>query len=110
MDTSVGGSGRGPDVAVALQALEVDATRWTAAARDLRGAAEVAAGQVLAEEAFSFAGREVAATYEALRGRTAALLREGAANFDAVATALRDSARAYAAQEAARAAELRGPR
>ncbi len=99
------GPGR-PDVAVALGALEADAVRWTAAAADLRAAAAAAAGQVLGAAQFSFAGREAAAAYEALRSRTAALLGQGADNLDAVAAALRAAAAAYAAGEAAGAERL----
>ncbi len=97
-----------PDLAVALGALEADAVRWTAAAADLRAAAAAAAGQVLGAAQFSFAGREAAAAYEALRSRTAVLLTEGADNLDAVAAALRASAAAYAADEAAAAQRLGG--
>jgi DNA-binding NarL/FixJ family response regulator len=109
-----GGPAR-PDVAVSLRALESDAVRWTDAAADLRAAAAAAAGQVLDASAFSFAGREVATAYEALRSRTASLLTAGADNLDAVAAALRAGAAAYAADEAAAAARLRaadagGPR
>jgi hypothetical protein len=89
------------DVAVALDALESDAVRWTDAAAQLRAAATAASAQVLPPGAFSFAGGEVAAAYERLRGRTAVLLREGAENLDAVAAALRTSAAAYAASDAA---------
>jgi hypothetical protein len=98
----------GPDVAVALRALESDATRWTDAAAALREAATVAVAQVLDPGTFSFAGREVAEAYEALRSMTATLLVEGADNFDAVAAALRESARAYAADEAAGAHRMGG--
>ena len=90
----------GPDLAVALDALESDAVRWTDAAAQLRAAAAAAAGQVLAASAFSFAGGQVAAAYEELRSRTAALLRDGADNLDAIAVALRAGAAAYAAREA----------
>ena len=114
MDNQASEGGR-PDVAVSLHALESDAVRWNDAAADLRAAAAAAAGQVLAASAFSFAGREVATAYEALRSRTAMLLSEGADNLDAVAAALRAGAGAYAAEEAAaaerlRAAEGGGPR
>ena len=81
------GSGR-PDVTASLHALESDAVRWNDAAADLRAAAAAAADLVLGAGAFSFAGREVAAAYEALRSRTAVLLTEGADNLDAVAAAL----------------------
>jgi hypothetical protein len=106
---------RRPEVVVALAALESDATRWADAAAQLRLAAEAAAGQALPAGAFSFAGREVAVAYEELRRRTATLLGEGADNFDAVAAALRASAAAYAASDAAQAQRLRtvdgrGPR
>lgn len=100
------GPGR-PDVAVSLRALESDAVRWDDAAAGLRAAAAAAAGQVLAESAFSFAGREVAVAYEALRSRTAQLLTDGADNFDAVAAALRAGAASYAADEAAAVERLR---
>ena len=105
------GPGR-PDVTASLQALESDAMRWNDAAADLRAAA---ADLVLGAGAFSFAGREVAGAYEALRSRTAMLLAEGADNLDAVAAALRAGAAAYTAEEAAAARRLRdagreGPR
>lgn len=100
----------GPDVAVALDALESDAVRWADAAAGLRGAAAAAGAQVLEPGAFSFAGREVARAYEALRSRTAALLSEGADNLDAVATALRAAAAAYSAAEAAGTHRMEGPR
>ena len=100
----------GPDVAVALRALESDAARWTDAAVVLREAATTAAGQVLDPGAFSFAGKDVADAYEALRRLTTTLLSEGADNFDAVAAALRASATAYADDEAAGAHRLAGPR
>jgi Skp family chaperone for outer membrane proteins len=108
MDDEVteGQSGR-PDVVVAAGALESDAVRWTGMAADLRAAAATAAGQVLSTSAFSFAGREVAAAYDALRARVATLLAEGAENLDAVAAALRAGAAAYTAEEAAAAARLR---
>lgn len=104
-----------PDVTVSRDALEADARRWTDAAADLRAAAAAAQRQVLATSAFSFAGREVATAYDALRRRTATLLAEGADNLDAVAAALRAGAEAYAADEAAAADRLRaagreGPR
>ena len=50
----------GPDVAVALQALESDARRWTDAAVTLRGAADAVAAQALDPGVFSFAGADVA--------------------------------------------------
>ena len=61
---------------------------------------------MLPAAAFSFAGAEVAAVYEALRSRTATLLAEGAANLDAVAAALRAGAASYVAQEDAAAQRL----
>jgi hypothetical protein len=100
----------GPDVAVALQALESDARRWTDAAAVLRSAAAAAGEQELDPGTFSFAGRAVADAYEALRARTSALLVEGADDLDAVAAALRASARAYAAEEEAGAHRLGGDR
>lgn len=102
-----------PDVAVALEALEADAARWSDAADDLRAASSAAAGLVLPSAAFSFAGHAAALAYEELRSRTARLLAEGAENLDAIAVALRASAAAYAADEAAgahRLDEADGPR
>lgn len=96
----------GPDVAVALDALESDAVRWTSAAARLRAAAHAAADQVLPAGAFSLAGDEVAVAYEALRSRTAALLRAGADNCEAVGAALRAGADAYALAETAAARRL----
>jgi hypothetical protein len=95
-------------IAVALEALEADARAWTGAAGELRTAAARAAGQGLDPAAFSVAGAPVAAAYEALRTKTAGLLTAGADNFDAIARALRTSAAAYAAEEAARAGRMRG--
>jgi hypothetical protein len=102
-----------PDVTVALDALEADAVRWSDAAADLRAAASAATGLVLEPAAFSFAGHAVAAAYEALRSRTARLLTEGADNLESIAAALRASAAAYAADEAAgahRMDDADGPR
>jgi hypothetical protein len=93
-------------IAVALDALESDAARWSSAAGELRAAAAAAAGQALDPAAFSFAGEAVATAYEALRTRTATLLAQGADNFEAIAGALRASAAAYAADEASGAHRL----
>jgi hypothetical protein len=94
------------EITVALDALESDAIRWSRAAAELRDAATAAAGEALEPGAFSFAGHAVAAAYEALRIRTVALLGEGADNVDGIAAALRASAAAYAADEAAGAHRL----
>jgi hypothetical protein len=93
-------------ITVAVEALESDSALWRGASAELRDAAAAAAGQVLDPAAFSFAGGAVAAAYEALRGRTTALLVEGADNVDAIAAALQVSAAAYAADEAAGAHRL----
>ncbi len=107
MEVRGGGTRGGPDLSVALAALEADAARWSAAAAELRGAAAAAAGRVALDgAAFTFAGQGVAVAYEALRTRTVALLGEGADNLDAVAAALRASAAAYAADEAGRARRM----
>jgi hypothetical protein len=109
------GTTRPPTLAVALDALESDAVRWTDAAAALRAAAAAAAGLALETGAFSFAGGQVAAMYEALRNRIVALLHDGADNYETVAAALRATAAAYATQDAAQARRLdavdgRGPR
>lgn len=91
------------DIEVALDALEADAVGWSAAAADLRGAAQAAVGVPVAVSAFSFAGQSVAASYDELRSKMETLLSEGADSLDAIATGLRASAAAYAADEAANA-------
>lgn len=88
-------------IVVALEALEADAVMWQRAAEDLRAAAEAARRQQIPPGAFSFAGRAVADAYESMRTKTVALLEGGAANFEAIATTLRASAAAYAADERA---------
>lgn len=98
-------------VCVVPGALRADAAVWDRAADRLRAAAGGAETEVvLPPAAFSFAGAPVAAAYDALRSRTAGLLRAGADNFDDVATALRRSADAYEADEAAGVARLHGHR
>jgi hypothetical protein len=102
-----------PDLTVALEALESDAARWADAAVRLRAASAAAAALVLDAGAFSFAGREAADAYEALRLRTTTLLAQGADELDSIAAALRTSAATYAAEEAAgahRLGALEGPR
>jgi hypothetical protein len=99
----------GPDVVVALEALESDAARWDAAAAELRKAATTAARMTVERGAFSFAGGGVASAYEAVRGRTEALLHQGAGELDAIAAGLRSAAAAYAAADAAGAHRLGGP-
>ncbi|MDF3051768.1 MAG: Excreted virulence factor EspC, type diderm [Pseudonocardia sp.] len=89
------------ELTVALDALEADAALWSRAAADLHAAAATLDGQQLDPTAFSFAGDAVAATYEALRVKAAALVHAGADNLDAIAAALRTSAATYAAEDAA---------
>ncbi|MHA6628823.1 hypothetical protein ACU61A_25565 [Pseudonocardia sichuanensis] len=89
------------EIRVALKALRADAEDWALAAEQLRAAARTADRQKLDPAAFTFAGRAAAAEYEELRARMAGLLAQGADNLDGIATALRASAAAYAADEAA---------
>ena len=89
------------EIRVALGALEADAEDWARAAEQLRAAAATADRQKLDPAAFTFAGQAAAAAYEDLRARMAGLIAQGATNLDAIATALRASAAAYAADEAA---------
>ena len=89
------------EIRVALGALEADAENWALAAEQLRVAAAAADRQKLDPAAFTFAGHAAAAEYEALRARMAGLIAQGANNLGAIATALRASAAAYAADEAA---------
>jgi hypothetical protein len=94
-------------IVVALEALEADAMMWQRAAEDLRTAAAAARRQEIPPHAFSFAGRAVADAYESMRVKAVALLEGGAANFDAIARALRASAAAYAADERAGAHRIK---
>jgi uncharacterized protein YukE len=89
------------EIEVALEDLEADATRWAAAAAELQAAATAAGRQRLDPAVFSFAGPAAAAEYEALRAKLAGRISQGAVNLAAIAAALRTSAAAYAADEAA---------
>jgi hypothetical protein len=93
---------------VALDALRDDAVLWDGGADELRAAAGRAGAMALPPAAFSFAGQAVLASYEQLRLKAAALLRDGADNYDAIATALRRSADAYESDEAAGAHRMAG--
>lgn len=95
-------------ITVALDALEADAVRWVRLAGELRTAAAAASSQAVDPAAFSFAGGAVAASYDALRTRMAALIEDGAANFESVAAALRASAAAYEADDLAGAHRMQG--
>ncbi len=95
-------------ITVALDRLREDADKWVGGAEELRTAAGWVGAVVLAPAAFSFAGQAVAASYEQLRAKVAALVDGGAANFDDIATALRQSADAYEADEAAGAHRMTG--
>lgn len=93
-----------PDqITVATDALRADAADWNTAASELRRAATTADQLAVPASAFSFAGGAVHASYDALRIKAAALLAEGAANFDDIGGALRTAADAYEADEAANA-------
>jgi uncharacterized protein YukE len=88
-------------IAVALDALRADADRWADAAATMHAAAALADAQKVDAAAFSFAGQAVAAAYEGLRVKLVTLIGQCASNFDSVAAALRASADAYEADEAA---------
>ena len=88
-------------ITVALDTLRDDARLWDGGADELRAAAGRAGAMALPPAAFSFAGQAVLASYEQLRIKAAALLRGGAANYDDIATVLRQSADAYESDEAA---------
>lgn len=88
-------------ITVSLAALRTDADVWAAAAETMAAAAARADGQQLDPAAFSFAGQAAAAAYEELRAKMARLLHEGTASLGSIAGALRASADAYEADEAA---------
>jgi hypothetical protein len=93
-------------ISTGLQALRDEATTWVGLADTMTESARRARAAGLPPAAFSFAGQAVAAAYEALRAKTADLLDAGAANFDDIAAALRATAAAYEADEAAHAHSL----
>jgi hypothetical protein len=93
-------------ISAGLGALRDEATTWVGIADELSAAADRARVTGLPPGAFSFAGQAVAVAYEALRARTADLLDAGATNFDDIAAALRATAAAYEADEAAHAHRL----
>ncbi|MCO1657419.1 hypothetical protein [Pseudonocardia humida] len=95
-------------ITVALDALRDDAELWDGGAEELRSAAGRAGAMALPPAAFSFAGQAVLASYEQLRIKVAALLTAGAANYDDIAIALRQSADAYESDEAAGAHRMAG--
>ena len=94
-------------ITVSLEALRADADQWTGAAGTMNTAAGKADLQNLDAAAFSFAGQAAATSYERLRGRMAQLMHQGASTFDTIAGALRASADAYEADEAAGAHRIR---
>lgn len=96
------------EISVALDALRTDATMWDGFADTLRTAVGAAQSLVVPPSAFSFAGQSVATQYDAIRNRMATLLEGGAVNFDATATALRQSADAYEDDEATGAHMMTG--
>jgi hypothetical protein len=97
----------GDDIRVAIEALRADARTWSAASGDLADAAATAERLTLAPPAFGFAAAAAAGAHESLRVKVADLLRQGAANFDDVAGALRTAADSYEADEAANLHMLR---
>src|SRR4051812_20231832 len=94
-------------ITVSLAALRSDSDAWAAAAETMAAAGADADGQKLDAAAFSFAGQAAAAAYEELRAKMARLVHEGAVRFASIAGALRASADAYEADEAAGAHRLR---
>lgn len=97
----------GDDIRVAIDALRADARTWSTASADLADAAGTAERLTLAPSAFGLAAPAAAAVHESLRAKVAELLRQGAANFDDVAGALRTAADSYEADEAANLHMLR---
>jgi hypothetical protein len=88
-------------IIVSVDALRTDADEWARAAKDMHDVAAKADTQKVDAAAFSFAGHAAAAGYETLRAKMAGLISGGAREFDAIAAALRASADAYEADEAA---------
>lgn len=82
---------------VALEALRRDAAAWTARADALRQAAALGRTLNLTPLHFSYIGDVVGLTetYGNLQDRLTRLLDQGAANFDAMASALRAAADEY---------------
>ncbi|MFC4943393.1 hypothetical protein [Pseudonocardia sp. GCM10023141] len=106
--TPIGPTPTPQQITVALDALRSDADSWVEHAGALHRGAVAVAGLQVDPAAFSFAGSAIAVAYETTRQRVLALLRQGAANFEAIGGALHASAAAYAADETAGVHRLRG--
>ena len=92
-------------ITTALDALTADANRWEGVADELGGAGDAAAALWLPRSAFSFAGGDAAATYEAVRAHVESLLRGAQSEVVGAAAALRQVRATYeGTDDAARAA------
>jgi hypothetical protein len=88
-------------IKAAIQTLRKDADTWAAGKDNLVDAAAVAARLELSALHFSYIADQLglAEVYQQLQQRLYTLLNEGAANFLALSTALRDAADGYEQDE-----------
>lgn len=95
-------------IVVALEALRDDAGRWATGADQLRKASGHLVSTALDPSAFSVLGQDVAAACTALHDRVTTLLQAATTNYEAIASALHESAATYDREERANVHRLRG--
>lgn len=91
----------GPQIAAALDAMRGDASMWRDMASQLREAATAADNLDLDKTEFSKLGEMLGVVdlYQDVQARLAALIHQGADNFDATAAALTTAADGYEKDE-----------
>lgn len=92
----------------ALEALTADAKRWDVISDGLDAARGAAASLQLDDADFSFAGGDLAASYESVRSRVQQLLRQGREETSGAAGTLLDVRRVYEGTDAAARADIEG--
>jgi hypothetical protein len=95
------GSPSKQEINASIQALYTDSRTWATMAGQLEGMERVARGLSLSAFEFSGFGHMVGldGLYNELQEKVATLLKQGGANFDAIAGALRTAADSYARDE-----------
>lgn len=92
----------------AMEALSNDSRLWDGVSQELYEASRVASGLSLAPSQFSFAGDNVAATYETARAKVEALLKGGESETAGASAALLQVRRTYEGTDEAARASLEG--
>ncbi|MCO1580008.1 hypothetical protein M8C13_30070 [Crossiella sp. SN42] len=97
-----------PKISVALDALRSDAARWSAAAEEMRTAAERASRFILTEQDFSvLLGSELASSYSTIRSKLEHLLTGAHTEFERIGSTLLQVAATYEREDAEGAHELK---